>query len=61
MALYLKSCNRCGGDMNQNSDFYGEYRLCIQCGNMVDIPKTPAYIPVDIGTVKQRRRRRKAA
>ena len=39
MTVYLKSCNRCGGDMNSNRDIYGKYRLCIQCGNMVDIPK----------------------
>ena len=39
MTLYLKSCNRCGGDMNSNRDIYGEYRLCMQCGNMIDIPK----------------------
>ncbi len=39
MALYLKSCNRCGGDMNSNHDIYGEYRMCIQCGNVIDIPK----------------------
>ena len=38
MALYLKSCNRCGGDMNSNRDIYGEYRMCMQCGNMIDIP-----------------------
>ena len=38
MALYLKSCNRCGGDMNSNRDIYGEYRVCMQCGNMIDIP-----------------------
>ena len=39
MAVYLKSCNRCGGDMNSNRDIYGEYRMCIQCGNTIDIPK----------------------
>ncbi len=39
MTLHLKSCNRCGGDMNSNRDMYGEYRMCLQCGNMVDIPK----------------------
>jgi anaerobic ribonucleoside-triphosphate reductase len=38
MTVYLKSCNRCGGDMNSNRDIYGEYRVCMQCGNMVDIP-----------------------
>ena len=39
MALYLKSCNRCGGDMNSNKDMYGEYRMCLQCGNTIDIPQ----------------------
>ena len=39
MALYLKSCPRCGGDMNSNRDIYGEYRLCMQCGHMIDILK----------------------
>lgn len=39
MTVYLKSCNRCGGDMNSNHDIYGEYRICMQCGNMIDVPK----------------------
>ena len=39
MTVYLKSCNRCGGDMNSNRDIYGEYRICLQCGNMIDVPK----------------------
>lgn len=39
MTVYLKSCNRCGGDMNSNRDIYGEYRICMQCGNMIDVPK----------------------
>ena len=42
MALYLKSCNRCGGDMNSSKDMYGEYRMCLQCGNIVDIPQESA-------------------
>ncbi len=40
MSLYLKSCPRCKGDMNSNRDMYGEYRMCLQCGHMVDIPRT---------------------
>lgn len=39
MTVYLKSCNRCGGDMNSNRDIYGEYRLCMRCGNIIDVPK----------------------
>ena len=41
MTVYLKSCNRCGGDMNSKRDIYGEYRMCMQCGNLIDIPKAP--------------------
>lgn len=37
--LYLKSCPRCEGDMHINSDIYGEYKECLQCGHMVDIPR----------------------
>lgn len=39
MAIYLKTCPRCNGDMNSNRDIYGEYRLCIQCGHMIDIQR----------------------
>ena len=49
MALYLKSCNRCGGDMNSNRDMYGEYRMCMQCGNMVDIPNESSLFPLPSG------------
>ncbi len=47
MTVYLKSCNRCGGDMNSNRDIYGEYRICIQCGNMIDIPKESGLFAVE--------------
>jgi hypothetical protein len=30
---WLKSCPRCGGDMNEDSDQYGHYIACIQCGH----------------------------
>ncbi len=50
MTIYLKSCNRCGGDMNSNRDIYGEYRLCMQCGNMVDIPKESNLFSLEVGS-----------
>ena len=37
-----KSCPRCRGDMYADRDIYGEYRQCLQCGYMEDVPK-PAY------------------
>lgn len=31
--LYLRSCPRCGGDLQEESDKFGSYVACIQCGN----------------------------
>ena len=30
--FWLKACARCGGDVYKQSDMYGEYFACIQCG-----------------------------
>jgi hypothetical protein len=30
--MWLKSCPRCRGDLVLDSDFYGGYVSCIQCG-----------------------------
>ncbi len=30
--LFLKACPRCEGGLVQESDFYGAYAVCIQCG-----------------------------
>ena len=59
MTMYLKSCNRCGGDMNSNRDIYGEYRICLQCGNMIDIPKE--HSPFSLQTGADNSNRKKAA
>lgn len=29
----LKKCARCGGDLKPDADRYGEYRLCLSCGD----------------------------
>ena len=50
MTVHLKSCNRCGGDMNSNRDIYGEYRICMQCGNMIDIPKESSLFSVKLNS-----------
>ena len=34
--MYLKGCPRCGGDLVPESDIYGPYLTCLQCGSMVD-------------------------
>ena len=30
--LVLKSCPRCNGDLYDNTDIYGNYTACLQCG-----------------------------
>ncbi len=35
--LYLRSCPKCKGDMHADSDIYGTYRQCLQCGYLEDI------------------------
>ena len=31
--FWLKSCPRCHGDLNENTDIYGNYISCLQCGH----------------------------
>jgi hypothetical protein len=39
--LYLKSCPRCAGDINADSDTYGMFLKCLQCGFSKDLsPET---------------------
>ena len=37
--LHFKACPRCGGDIHVNSDVYGEYKECLQCGMIQDIER----------------------
>ena len=34
--MWLKSCPRCRGDLVLDSDYYGRYVSCIQCGASLD-------------------------
>ena len=36
--LWLKGCQRCGGDLNSSRDEYGPYIACIQCDALRDAP-----------------------
>ena len=37
----FKACSRCQGDMHVKQDMYGEYRVCLQCGYMLDVQRKP--------------------
>lgn len=32
--IHLKGCQRCNGDVVENSDHEGEYMECLQCGHV---------------------------
>ena len=32
MKYWLKVCSRCHGDLREESDIYGKYVACVQCG-----------------------------
>ncbi|MDP2673688.1 MAG: hypothetical protein Q8Q00_02140 [Dehalococcoidia bacterium] len=33
---WLKACPRCRGDLHEESDFFGAYVACIQCGYVLN-------------------------
>jgi len=35
MRIWLKECPRCGGDLREESNTFGRYIACIQCGNIL--------------------------
>ena len=35
--LRFKCCPRCGGDMHQGRDIYGEFDTCLQCGHTKEV------------------------
>ena len=39
------TCYRCKGSMIIDKDEYGEYKICRQCGDIVDLIKPP--LPID--------------
>ena len=39
MMLLFKACTKCHGDMQVGSDFYGDYKQCLQCGMIVDVER----------------------
>ncbi len=40
--LMLKACKKCHGDMYLQSDTYGQFKQCLQCGFVQDMDAQPA-------------------
>ena len=58
--IFFKSCPRCKGDMHINSDIYGEYKECLNCGNMLDI-ENPEAKRLLVSAEMTKKRKRKVA
>ena len=37
MKILFKACPRCGGDLHNGEDIYGQYNQCLQCGHIADL------------------------
>ncbi|MBI3744120.1 MAG: hypothetical protein HY261_07545 [Chloroflexi bacterium] len=37
MIIFFKSCPKCGGDVFSETDRFGRYRQCFQCGWVRDV------------------------
>lgn len=46
--LLCKTCPKCLGDMTEEADSYGEYRLCLYCG-FVQEGSVRRYLPLVAG------------
>jgi hypothetical protein len=44
LALMLRCCPHCMGDLEFRSDFTGEYYTCLQCSKRADPPSSGAHL-----------------
>ena len=35
--FYLKGCSKCRGDLSLDSDAYGAFLKCLQCGKLTEV------------------------
>ena len=51
--MLLRACPRCRGDLSLDSDIYGRYVSCLQCGFVRDVTETEAQRKVNPGLGKE--------
>ena len=54
--VLFKSCPRCQGDLHINSDYYGEYKECLQCGMMLDIERSDYKLARAVAESKKKKK-----
>jgi|ETN01SMinimDraft_4_1059930.scaffolds.fasta_scaffold42070_2 DNA-directed RNA polymerase subunit M/transcription elongation factor TFIIS len=60
MMIFFRACPRCSGDMHVNRDIYGDYKECLNCGNMQDL-ESPDALRTLISATTMKKRKRKVA
>lgn len=58
--IFFKACPRCSGDMHVNRDIYGEYKECLNCGNMQDLENPEAKRALLTAAMTKKRKRKVA-
>jgi hypothetical protein len=53
MAIYLKTCKKCLGDLFLNRDIYGPYLQCLQCGLLIEVKAKKAGLEQYAEAVQQ--------
>ena len=60
MMIFFRACPRCSGDMHVNRDIYGDYKECLNCGNMQDLESLDALRTLISATTMKKRKRKVA-
>ena len=45
--IFFKGCPKCGGDLYLDSDIYGDYLNCLQCGYAADLAMESRAVATD--------------
>ena len=54
--VMFKACPRCHGDMHINRDIYGDYKECLHCGLMEDLPSAIPVLAVPKAEPKKKKK-----
>ncbi len=59
--LWTKKCSRCSGDLHMDSDMYGQYIDCLQCGYILsDIEQFTLLHPREVHRITGEKERQMA-
>jgi DNA-directed RNA polymerase subunit M/transcription elongation factor TFIIS len=54
--MRFKACPRCNGDLYLDSDYYGYFLGCIQCGHTLDKSQEALFMRLEVSRLRERLR-----